>query len=93
MQDVVEFVIGVSSDLKLELPCSTGRVIKWIEWLCYKVMQAFMVTGLFAGQHNTKLPGKITGVIYTIVGSAFIVITFYYTRQSCCSLDLDCALR
>ena len=30
---------------------------------CYKVMQVFMVTGLFAGQHNTE--------IYTIVGSAF----------------------
>ena len=38
-----------------------------------------MVTGLFAGQHNTKLHGTITGVIYgtitgviyTIVGSAF----------------------
>ena len=31
--------------------------------LCYKVMQVFMVTGLFAGQHNTKLHGTITGVI------------------------------
>ena len=30
---------------------------------CYKVMQDFMVTGLFAGQHNTKLHGTITGVI------------------------------
>ena len=26
-------------------------------------MQDFMVTGLFAGQHNTKLHGTITGVI------------------------------
>ena len=26
-------------------------------------MQVFMVTGLFAGQHNTKLHGTITGVI------------------------------
>ena len=26
-----------------------------------------MVTGLFAGQHNTELHGTITGVIYTIV--------------------------
>ena len=34
-------------------------------------MQVFMVTGLFAGQHNTKLHGTITGVIYLIVGSAF----------------------
>ena len=34
-------------------------------------MQIFMVTGLFAGQHNTELHGTITGVIYTIVGSAF----------------------
>ena len=34
-------------------------------------MQLFMVTGLFAGQHNTQLHGTITDVIYTIVGSAF----------------------
>ena len=27
-------------------------------------MQVFTVTGLFAGQHNTKLHGTITGVIY-----------------------------
>ena len=40
--------------------------------MCYKVMQVFMVTGLFAGQHNTKLHGTITGVIYTIVGSALL---------------------
>ena len=26
-------------------------------------MQVFTVTGLFAGQHNTKLHGTITGVI------------------------------
>ena len=31
---------------------------------CYKVMQVFTVTGLFAGQHNTKLHGTITGVIF-----------------------------
>ena len=31
--------------------------------LCFKVMQVFAVTGLFAGQHNTKL---------TIVGSALL---------------------
>ena len=30
---------------------------------CYKVIQDFMVTGLFAGQHNTKLHGTITGVL------------------------------
>ena len=30
-------------------------------------MQVFMVTGLFAGQHNTKLHGTNAGVIYTIV--------------------------
>ena len=42
-------------------------------WLyCNKVMQVFMVTGLFAGQHNTKLHGTITDVIYTIVGSALL---------------------
>ena len=35
-------------------------------------MQVFMVTGLFAGQHNTKLHGTITDVIYTIVGSALL---------------------
>ena len=27
-------------------------------------MQVFMVTGLFAGQHNTKLHGTITGVLF-----------------------------
>ena len=35
-------------------------------------MQAFTVTGFFAAQHNTKLHGTITGVIYTIVGSALL---------------------
>ena len=35
---------------------------------CYKVMQDFMVTGLFAGQHNTKLHGTITGVIFANLG-------------------------
>ena len=30
---------------------------------CYELMQVFTVTGLFAGQHNTKLHGTITGVI------------------------------
>ena len=39
---------------------------------CYKVMQVFMVTDLFAGQHNTELHGTITDVIYTIVGSALL---------------------
>ena len=28
-------------------------------------MQVFMVTGLFAGQHNTALHGTIRDVIYT----------------------------
>ena len=36
---------------------------KSVTYICYKVMQVFMVTGLFAGQHNTKLHGTITGVI------------------------------
>ena len=31
---------------------------------CYKLMQVFIVTGLFAGQHNTKVHGTITDVIY-----------------------------
>ena len=31
---------------------------------CYKVIQRFRVTGLYAGQHNTKLHGTITDVIY-----------------------------
>ena len=39
---------------------------------CYKLIQLVMVTGLFAGQHNTKLHGTITGVIYIIVGSALL---------------------
>ena len=30
--------------------------------ICYKLIQLVMVTGLFAGQHNTKLHGTITGV-------------------------------
>ena len=42
-------------------------------WLnCYKVMQDFTVTDLFAGQHNTKLHVTITDVKYTIVGSALL---------------------
>ena len=40
--------------------------------ICYKVMQVFMETGLFAGQHNTELHGTITDVLYTIVGSALL---------------------
>ena len=32
-------------------------------------MQVFMVTGLFAGQHNTKLHGTITGVIFINLAS------------------------
>ena len=39
---------------------------------CYKLIQRFRVTGLFAGQYITKLHGTITGVIYTIVGSALL---------------------
>ena len=35
-----------------------------IQTFCYKVMQVFMVTGLFAGQHNTELHGTIRDVIY-----------------------------
>ena len=32
--------------------------------ICYKVMQVFMVTGSFAGQHNTELHGTIRDVVY-----------------------------
>ena len=39
---------------------------------CYKLIQRFRVTGLFAGQYITKLHGTVTGVIYTIVGSALL---------------------
>ena len=35
------------------------------ESCCYKLIQRFRVTGLFAGQYITKLHGTITGVIYT----------------------------
>ena len=35
-----------------------------------------MVTGLFAGQHNTKLHGTITGVIFTEDG----LITLCYDQ-------------
>ena len=31
---------------------------------CYKLIQRFRLTGLFAGQYITKLHGTITGVIY-----------------------------
>ena len=31
--------------------------------MCYKLIQRSRVTGLFAGQYNTKLHGTITGVI------------------------------
>ena len=37
-----------------------------ISFLCYKLIQRFRVTGLFAGQYNTKLHGTITDVINTI---------------------------
>ena len=30
---------------------------------CYKLIQWFRVTGLFAGQYNTKLHGTITDVL------------------------------
>ena len=48
--------------------------------ICYKLIQRFRVTGLFAGHYNTKLHGTITDVIYgtikdviyTIVGSALL---------------------
>ena len=36
---------------------------KKVPFYCYELMQVFTVTGLFAGQHNTKLHGTITGVI------------------------------
>ena len=37
--------------------------------MCYKVMQVFMVTDLFAGQHNTKLHGTIKDVILIVHAS------------------------
>ena len=40
--------------------------------ICYELMQVFTVTGLFAGQHNTKLHGTITGVIYEEVAKKSI---------------------
>ena len=48
-------------------PCPLGFVT-----FCYKLIERFRVTGLFAGQYIIKLHGTITGVIYTIVGSAFL---------------------
>ena len=35
-------------------------------------MQVFTVTGLFAGQHNTKLHGTITGVIFRVAASPYM---------------------
>ena len=32
-------------------------------YICYKLIQRFRVTGLFAGLYKTKLNGTITGVI------------------------------
>ena len=42
---------------------------------CYELMQVFTVTGLFAGQHNTKLHGTITGVILYISTSVCVLHT------------------
>ena len=54
--------------LKLNLNRNTMKT--WS--ICYKLIQRFRVTGLFAGQHNTELHGTITDLIYTIVGSALL---------------------
>ena len=40
--------------------------LKLAYW-CYKVIQRFRITGLFAGLHNTKVHGTITDVIYKYI--------------------------
>ena len=47
-----------------DIPLSKDQVKDHFLITCYKLIQLVMVTGLFAGQHNTKLHGTITGVIY-----------------------------
>ena len=44
-------------------------------------MQVFMVTGLFACQHNTKLHGTITGVISIRCETAHIFIQHKYANS------------
>ena len=39
---------------------------------CYKLIQRFRVTGLFAGQYNTKLHGTITGVLFLQIHEVYI---------------------
>ena len=45
-----------------------GRGVKNFPNLCdcYKLIQRFRVTDLFAGQHNTKLHGTIRDVVYMV---------------------------
>ena len=45
-------------------------------------MQVFMVTGLFAGQHNTKLHGTITDVLNTEQLSYSNLIWMCYYRDN-----------
>ena len=57
------------------------------KYYCYKVMQVFMSTGLFAGQHNTKLHGTIRGVItwwllYTKKPTQRNLLNWIYTLYS-----------
>ena len=45
------------------LKYAVGPINVFFYSYCYELMQVFTETGLFAGQHNTKLHGTITGVI------------------------------
>ena len=54
---------------------------------CYKLIQRFRVTCLFAGQHNTKLHGTITDVIYFYLPSS-LFLSVCLSACVCLSLSL-----
>ena len=63
----------------LTITCSYPDCIEKMFCLsCYKLIQRFRVTGLFAGQYNTKLHGTITDVICTIV----VFLKIYYVLNN-----------
>ena len=49
-------------------------------------MQVLMVTGLFAGQHNAKLHGTITGIYISII------LSRCYFKLSLCLLFAPCTI-
>ena len=59
--------------------------------MCYKLIQRFRVTGLLAGQYNTKLHGTITDVMY-IFYLALFSFTCLASYKTVIQLNLPCTL-